>query len=461
MLLGAGAAAAKFFLFPAKTLPTVTTEAVTLGNIENVISISGNVASAETKTIYADVDGTLSEINVKVGDKVKSGDLLYTYDVEKLELAEKQAELAIKQAKGSYSSLYAKAPTTTEELRYVEGMSAQQIQDRLDAIEKEETELEQKKKDKLERMEQTLNDLNKLLLDYNQNGVTDEAEGYKPTDRKDEDGKEMYLQTQQAKQDISYAKTYDPEILSWTKQIENLDQEKAHLTTGKSAVGSTFVNPGSAMNSKASLESSELTNEDKISRIEAAKEGVKADFNAVVASVDAVEGQTVQTGTKTMTLSNLDDFQVNVQVSKSDLSKIATGQKVDITVNGKSYEGEITKISGTATKNSNGVPVVDTIIKIANPDEDIILGVEANNKIHAQKAENTVVLPYECILTDAKGDYVYTVENGLVTRKDITIGISNSTQAQVLEGLNEGDQVISTNLDTLIEGTEVQTMPEM
>ena len=271
----------------------------------------------------------------------------------------------------------------------------------------------------------------------------------------------MALAISQSIQDVSYALNNDPEIKGWTDQITALKEEQGHLTTARTAQGAAFVNPGSAASTKAQMEATELTNEDKIARIEAAKEGVKAGFNAVVASVDAVEGQTVAAGTKTMTLSNLDDVQVNVQVSKSDLSKIATGQKVDITVNGKAYDGEITKISGTASKNSNGVPVVDTIIKIANPDENIILGVEANNKIHAQKAENTVVLPYECILTDANGDYVYVVEDGLVTRKDIRIGISNSTQAQVLEGLSEGDQVISTNLDTLTEGTEVQTMPEM
>jgi len=462
VLLGAGAAAAKFFLFPAKTLPTVTTEAVTLGNIENVISISGNVASAETKTIYADVDGTLSEINVKVGDKVKSGDLLYTYDVEKLELAEKQAELAIKQAKGSYSALYAKAPTTTEDLKYAQGMNTEQLTQRIDQITAEIDAINNKITEKTTRMNKTLSDLNYMIAnDYNQNNVSDKAEGYDQYSRKDEDGNELYIQTQKAITEVEFALKNDPEIKAWNDQITALKEEQSHLTTARTAQGSSYVNPGNASSTKAQMEASELTNEDKISRIEAAKEGVKADFNAVVASVDAVEGQTVTTGTKTMTLSNLDDVQVNVQVSKSDLSKIATGQKVDITVNGKSYEGEITKISGTATKNSNGVPVVDTIIKIANPDEDIILGVEANNKIHAQKAENTVVLPYECILTDAKGDYVYTVEDGLVTRKDITIGISNSTQAQVLEGLNEGDQVISTNLDTLIEGTEVQTMPEM
>ena len=159
-----------------------------------------------------------------------------------------------------------------------------------------------------------------------------------------------------------------------------------------------------------------------------------------------------------VTLANLDDVQVSVQVSKTDLPKISLGQKVDITINGKAYTGEITQISGSATKNANGVAVVDTKIKVTNPDNEIILGVEANNKIHAEKADNTIVLPYEYVLTDAEGDYVFVLENGTAVRKAVKIGISTSTEAQIVEGLSENDKVITTNLDTLTDGMPVATM---
>ena len=119
------------------------------------------------------------------------------------------------------------------------------------------------------------------------------------------------------------------------------------------------------------------------------------------------------------------------------------------------YKGEIEKISGAATKNSNGVAVVDTIIKVTNPDSDIILGVEATNKIHAEKAQNTIVVPFEYILTDETGDYVYVVDNGVVVRKDVELGITTSTDAQVLSGLNEGDEIITSDASLLTEGMAV------
>ena len=103
-----------------------------------------------------------------------------------------------------------------------------------------------------------------------------------------------------------------------------------------------------------------------------------------------------------------------------------------------------------------GQPVVETIIKVLNPDSDIIFGVEASNKIHAQKADNTIVLPYEYVQTDSTGDYVYVLAaDSTVQRKDVVIGISTSTDAQITEGLEVGDKVITSDVSNLTEGMVV------
>ncbi|SFU89846.1 efflux RND transporter periplasmic adaptor subunit [Butyrivibrio sp. INlla21] len=458
---------ARAFLAGKNAALPVQTVDVANGTIENILSVSGTVESADSKSYFADVTAPVDQLNVKIGDKVASGDVLYTYDAAQLELAEKNAQLAIKQAKGNYSALYSGAAAADRD--YAKGMNAQQINERLDAITAEMDALDDKITEKRSRMSKTLSDLNKTMLDVNQNGIADgTAESYldgndgyitrRENDNNDSDvsesNKQMSLALQESIKDVSYALENDPEIQGWEKQKTTLAEEQAHLSSAKAAQ----VNGGTASANKANMESVQLTQEDTIAKIQEAKDGIKADFNGVVTAVDVVEGATVAPGTKMITLANLDDVQVDVQVSKTDLPKLAVGQKVDITINGKAYTGEITQISGSATKNANGVAVVDTTIKVTNPDKDIILGVEANNKIHAEKAENTIVLPYEYVLTDADGDYVFVLENGVATRKDVKIGISTSTEAQIVEGLSVNDKVITTNLETLTDGMPVVAM---
>ena len=452
---------------------TVETHEVALGSIENILSVSGTVESAELKSYFSHVTAPIDTIEVKVGDKVKAGDLLCSYDQEALDLAQKSAELAITQAKGSYSALY--SGVAAADRKYAQGMTPQQINDRLDAITEEIDAINYKITEKTNRLNQTITDLQKTLRDINQNGIDDTMEGlfengntdyiYRNESGNKEDGeyteptehdRQMSLAVSQSLTDVQHALNTDEEIQAWRRQITDLQQEQSHLQTAKASL----INGGTAQSSKAQLEATELTQGDTLSKIEEAREGIKADFNGVITNIPAgvVEGATVTNGSPILTMANLDDVQISIQVSKSDLPKIALGELVDITINGKAYEGEITKISGTATKNANGVAVVDTIIKVTNPDSDIILGVEANNKIHAQKADDTIVLPYEMVQTDSTGDYVYVLENGLVTRKDVTIGISTSTDAQITDGLSVGDQVISSDVSNLTEGMAVTVL---
>ena len=432
----------------------VETAPVTTGTIENILSISGTVQSAESKSYFAEVSAPIEKVNVKVGDKVKKGDLLYTFDQEALDLAQKNAELAIKQAKGSYSSAVAGASVSDSAQSYAQNMTLSQINNRIDQITNDIEAVQKQIEEKQNRINQTIDELKKVQMDYNQNRVTDTAEGYVATDRKDDDGNEMYLQTQEALVDASAALTRDPQIIAWQDQITALKDEASRLSEARALK----ANGGNLQSSKAQLESTQMNQEDTISKIEAAKAGVTADFNGVVTAIpsNVVDGATVANGTNILTMANLEDVQISIQVSKSDLPKISVGQKVDVTINNKPYQGEISKISGTASKNANGVAVVDTVIKVTNPDSDIILGVEAGNKIHAEKAENTIVVPYEYILTDSTGDYVYVIEDGLVTRRDVTIGISNSTEAEITAGLSAGDEVISSDTSTLVEGMPVQ-----
>ncbi len=432
----------------------VETADIKKGTIENILSVSGTVESAETKSYFADVAAPVEKLNVKVGDKVSNGDVLYTFNEKELNLAEKQAQLAIKQAKGSYSALFPE--TAAADRKYAEGMNAQQINDRIDAITAEINALNDKITEKTNRMEKTLSDLNKTKLDLDQDGVLDGTEEDFDYNERRENDEQVALALNEAIADVNYAIAHDSEIKGWNDQITNLKEEQSHLATAKASQ----VNGGQVQSTKASLETAQLTQGDAIAKLEAAKGGVKADFNGVVTEVDIVEGATVASGTKIVTLANLDDVQVNVQVSKTDLPKISVGQKVDIKINGKDYNGEILQISGSATKNANGVAVVDTKIKVTNPDKDIILGVEANNKIHAEKADNTIVLPYEYVVTDAEGDYVFVLENGTAVKKPVKIGISTSTEAQITEGLTENDKVITTNLDTLTDGMAVATIEE-
>ena len=170
-------------------------------------------------------------------------------------------------------------------------------------------------------------------------------------------------------------------------------------------------------------------------------------------------GASVTEGMELFTIESNQSVKVDIDVTKYDLAKIAVGQKADLEIAGKMYEGQVSKINKVAQQNSQGTPVVSAEIHIVNPDSDIYLGVEAKVTIHTASAENVVTLPVEIVNADKQGDFCYVVEDGMVAIRRIVTGISSDSLIEVKEGLKEGDQVVYDTTGMIMEGMAVMAVP--
>ena len=189
------------------------------------------------------------------------------------------------------------------------------------------------------------------------------------------------------------------------------------------------------------------------------KKGITAEFNGIVSKADIKEGAAVSQGMELFTIQNTDKASVDVNLSKYDYDTVKEGQKAEITMGDHTYEGTVTRMSHIAVQNEKGTPVISATVSIDNPDEDIFLGVDAKVKIHAASAKNVVMLPVEVVNIGKEGSFCYVIEDGLVTRRNITTGISSEDYVEVTEGIKAGEQVIS-DLGDYTEGMEVQAVPE-
>lgn len=189
------------------------------------------------------------------------------------------------------------------------------------------------------------------------------------------------------------------------------------------------------------------------------KKGITAEFNGIVSRADIKEGASVSQGMELFTIQNTDKASVDVNLSKYDYDTVKEGQKAEITTGDNTYEGTITRMSHIAVQNEKGTPVISATVSIDNPDEDIFLGVDAKVKIHTASAKNVVLLPVEVVNIGKEGSFCYVIEDGLVTRRNITTGISSQDYVEVTEGIKAGEQVIS-DLGDYTEGMAVEAVQE-
>lgn len=152
--------------------------------------------------------------------------------------------------------------------------------------------------------------------------------------------------------------------------------------------------------------------------------------------------QALEYGTPCALLAADDNLQIRVAIRERELRSVKQGMTVRITGDGFDrpfYEGELIKISSTARTNEGGT-VVEGLVTLADGafDPSLRLGLTAKAAIVTSVTENGYIIPYEAVLTDKSGSYVYVLENGQAQRQGIKVA------AQVAEGiLLEDDDIVS------------------
>lgn len=192
--------------------------------------------------------------------------------------------------------------------------------------------------------------------------------------------------------------------------------------------------------------------------VEEGKKGIEADFNGVISKAAVQQGATVTQGMELFTLQSTDKVSVDINVSKYDYAKVKEGQTADITIGDKKYIGKVIKISHLATTNEKGSTLISATVSIDQPDEDIFLGVDAKVKIYAEKAEDVVTLPAGVVNIGKAGSFCYVLKDGVITKQDITTGISSEDVVEVTDGIKAGDEVIE-DLGSLEEGMAAEAVP--
>lgn len=227
------------------------------------------------------------------------------------------------------------------------------------------------------------------------------------------------------------------EIINETGIINSLKQ-KTYYTETTSVIKSMDIQTGDSVAAGEQL----LTLEEMKTDVgEQEPKILEADFEGVITQCNVTEGAYAAQGSPLFTLESAKDLYLAAEISTKDAANVEKGQKAVITSNDKDYDGEVSEVSRLAVKTS-GKPKVTVKIKIKNANSKLYLGAEADVDIFAASRDSVMTVPVEAVYSDADNDYVYTIENGLVTRKIVKTGISSEKMTEIKEGLAVDDRVI-------------------
>ena len=194
---------------------------------------------------------------------------------------------------------------------------------------------------------------------------------------------------------------------------------------------------------------------------------MKAPFAGIIASKNAEVGDVINPmmggaygggAGGVLTLMNYATIKLAVAVSSEDIGRIRKGQEAVLRIGsipGRDFRGVVRVVNLAADPQNKKFEVE---VHVDNPDALLRPGTFGDLVFEVQSHENALVVPQTAVLENS---YVFVVEDGKVVRKNVTLGIENTTMVEILSGLGDGESVIVEGNYGLEEGAPVQVLEEV
>ncbi len=184
---------------------------------------------------------------------------------------------------------------------------------------------------------------------------------------------------------------------------------------------------------------------------------VKSTINGIISNLDVEVGDTVSPWDWLGNIYNTDKMRLYIQVDDIDIVNVVQGAPVSVTVDampGVSYNGTVLNVSSHGEQ-SGGITKYDVNVEVSGG-EGLRPGMQATAYIDAGSAEDVLIIPVEAIFDENGEQMVEVLKDGVPTLTKVTLGLMNDRYAEVLEGLEEGQLVITGSSSDMLPSEHIQ-----
>jgi HlyD family secretion protein len=391
------------------------------------ISASGSVSPVAQVSLNFSAPGTVSQVDVVEGQRVRAGDELARIDSAELELAVRQAGQALIMQQIAYSQTLSPRQDDVDAARAAlasaqAGLKALQQPDALQV-------------DIARRQADVANETRRQVeLQWDQ--VKNAPVGGLGRDLLQSQFAQAVLQAQIA--ELQY------QIVARGGSAAQLAAARAQVAQAQSALNRLTGDERARQLAEAQLRQAEINLELARTRLDHAR--LVAPFDGIVSEVNVAPGQSAGGLQPAIVLADLTAFHIDVGVDEIDVGRLSEGQAVDIQADalpGAPIRGVVDRIAPTARESAGVVSYVVTIA-LEPSDAPIRAGMSAIVDIITDVREDALVVPNRFIRIDrATGRAYVNVKRGdQVEEIEIIAGLRNDSESEVLQGLSEGDELI-------------------
>ncbi len=442
LLVGAGTTW-YFLLGPGKQItaaaqsePTYQTATVRRGDIRISITGSATLAAHTAVDLGFSTAGTVTELNVELGDHVTTGEELASLgNSVTLEANLANAELAYLQAQQALKQLQDNADVSL----------AQAYQDWVTAKEAYDEAVTAEARTAYARCSQEVLTKYSAELDRVKERLSSLAVG------SDEwiDASNDYA-TAQANYDYCRSYTEDEKTVATADLQVAENAMKLAERTYNTLKDSSGIDPDELTLAEAKVKQTK----DQLAQAQEDLEGITlvAPIDGIVTYLAAGKNSYVDTTTY-ITISDVSDLEAEINVDESDLDKFALNSPAEIVFDAlpdQTFTGTVVEVEPQLA-NTNMVTTAQGIVQLDSDGiqalQSMPLGLSGTAEIIKSEAKEVLWVPIEAVRDLGDGQYgVFVLESdGKLRFHSVQVGLMDETRAEITQGLSEGE-VVSTGV---------------
>src|SRR5580704_6045379 len=184
---------------------------------------------------------------------------------------------------------------------------------------------------------------------------------------------------------------------------------------------------------------------------------IRSPINGVIADRPLYPGEMAAAGTPLLTVMDISQVIARAHIPQPDAALLKLGDKAAITAPGDDQptEGKITVISPALDPNST---TVEVWVQAKNPEQRLKPGTSVQLSMLARTIPDALVIPAASLLTaeDGATSVMLAGSDNRAHQKLVKVGVRQSDQVQIVEGVQAGDRVVASGAYGLPDNTKIK-----
>ena len=399
---------------------------------------------------------TVAEVVVSVGQQVSEGDPLYLLEEDSVSDLEDELQSNVEKAKADLEAVEADQTLSKQQAKYTYDSStaygsyidteySTTLQELQNTVDSAESTLEQAKSSledyraQLEEVTAAYEDAAQVLSNckysLNSTDAADDTYGYvyyaqlteqaqSTADSLEQQKEELEQRVEQAEENVTTAET------AYNKAKRELEQGKLTAVETKKLRTLAYNTAQETYDIALGYLTQELSDQQETYNESLKKwnefstyidgNAVCARYNGVITGVELEAGDKISTGTSLVTLYDMDEVTITVTVDEDDMTDI-----------------------GDATSDSSGNITYDVTVTLEGDVSGLFQGMTGDVTFVTEQTEEVLYVSRRAIITEDDKTYVKVkTAEGSIVRKEITTGLSDSSNVEISGDIAEGDNVL-------------------